>query len=418
MSVSIVVDYDHIIKYNNLLLLENRITPPPQTKLSIGLVLVITKEQYEALQSKPKGHKRIEFINSIQFVNSISVYVYFIYDKYKKLCEIVDIKDQFLSQVVESILYSIPNDIIIFISISLDDKQLDEKVKDCITSDFHDPYISKLSPLGFTFLDNRLCMTRKNDVSEYELRHKAENDIKYILKQFRTEKSSSDNYCILQAKLSKKAIKYLKSVSKIGSTINRDGIITQKEIAGRLVVGVVRDDLVYELDVDRASIVYGEEEQVDLISGLYNFHSHPLEAYDRHKQTIGWPSAQDYLIFFESSLIYDTILHIVASVEGFYVLSLSKLWYNNKNVKKVVKVNNVYKKFILDNYDKCSQKNNTIDWYVNTINGITYEGFQLFQVQYISWNDAETIFTCSYKKNGVNCLARQTTSDIVKKLYV
>ena len=66
-------------------------------------------------------------------------------------------------------------------------------------------------------------------------------------------------------------------------------------------------------------------------------------------------------------------------------------------MKKVVKVNNVYKKFILDNYDKCSQKNNTIDWYVNTINGITYEGFQLFQVQYVSWNDADTIFTFSYK---------------------
>ena len=237
------------------------------------------------------------------------------------------------------------------------------------------------------------------------------NDVKYVLKQFRIYKLSNYNYCILQAKLSKKAIKYLKSVSKIGSTINANGVITQKEIAGRLIIGKVRKDLVYELDVDHTSIMYGEEEQVDLISGLYNFHSHPQEAYDRHNQTIGWPSAQDYVVFFESSLIYDTLIHIVASVEGFYVLSLSKFWFNNKNVSDIQKQ---VKKFIIDNYNKCSQKDNTIDWYISTINGITYEGFQLFQVQYVSWNDADTIFTFSYKKNGVNCIARQSTLDIIK----
>lgn len=410
MSIGIVIDYTNIIKDNKLLLLKKRINPPPNTELDIGLVIVITKEQYEALQNQPKGHKSLEYINTDTFVNSISGYVYFIYDKYKYKCEIIEIKDQIL-QLVESILYSLPNDIFVFVSISLNDKQLSRKIKDFTASGFHDPYISKISPLGFTFTENRLCMTRKNDIIDNELNNSAENDVKYVLKQFRTYNSS--NYCKLQAKLSKKAVKYLKSVSKIGSTINKDGVITQKELAGRLVVGVVRKDLVYELEVDRTSIVYGEEEQVDLVGGLYNFHSHPQEAYDRHKQTVGWPSAQDYIVFFESSLLHDTLLHIVASVEGFYVLSLTKHWCNKKNtyIEKQVK------KFILDNYNKCSQKDNTIAWYVSTINRITYEGFPIFQVQYISWNNSETIFSCSYKKNGVNCLARQSTTDALKKLY-
>ena len=58
MSVSILVDYNNIVKNNNLLLLENRITSPPQTEFSIGLVIVIKKEQYETLKSIPKGYKR------------------------------------------------------------------------------------------------------------------------------------------------------------------------------------------------------------------------------------------------------------------------------------------------------------------------------------------------------------------------
>ena len=412
MSVSILVDYNNIVKNNNLLLLENRIASPPQTEFSIGLVIVIKKEQYETLKSIPKGYKRIKYMNSIPFVSSISGYEYFTYDKNKKICEVFDIKDKILPRVIESILFSLPNDITVFVNISLDDKQLDRKISVCITSGFYDPYISKVCPLGFTFPENRLYMIRKNDIIGNESINSVKNDVKYVLKQFRIYKLSNYNYCILKAKLSKKAIKYLKSASKIGSTINANGVITQKEIAGRLVVGKVRNDLVYELDVDRTSIMYGEEEQVDLISGLYNFHSHPQEAYDRHNQTIGWPSAQDYVVFFESSLIYDTLIHIVASVEGFYVLSLSKFWFNNKNVSDIQKQ---VKKFILDNYNKCSQKDNTIDWYVSTINGITYEGFQLFQVQYVSWNDADTIFTFSYKKNGVNCIARQSTLDIIKK---
>ena len=93
MSVSILVDYNNIVKNNNLLLLENRIASPPQTEFSIGLVIVIKKEQYETLKSIPKGYKRIKYMNSIPFVSNISGYEYFTYDKNKKICEVFDIKD-------------------------------------------------------------------------------------------------------------------------------------------------------------------------------------------------------------------------------------------------------------------------------------------------------------------------------------
>lgn len=404
---SLLIDFDNIVKPNKLALLESHIQPIPETKFSLGLVLVISQEQYAALEAIPKGEGRVQYINSAPFVNSIFGHTYLIYDKKKKVCEIMGMKGAVLAKVLESVLRNIPNDVTLWVGIVLDDPYLDLLVKDYTSVGFHDPYVCKASPLGFAFAGYGLCMLRQNDVVD----NNAANDVKYVLTQFMAEQKG---YCTLSARLSDNAINYLQQVAKMGSTHNSSGEITQKELAGRLVAGKIEPDLTYHLDVDRNSIVSGQEEGVDIVGGLYNFHSHPQEAYDRNNVKLGWPSAQDYVGFLGSSMVHDTILHIVMSLEGFYVLSLSAHWANNKQ-----KLDRNVATFILEKYDICYEKNqdHTPTWYVRTINGIPYEGFPLFLVQFFPWHDGRATFIVPYRKNGVNCFARQTTIEKYERLY-
>lgn len=402
---SLLIDFDNIIKSSKLSLLETRIKPIPETKFSLGLVLVVPQDDITALETIPKGKERVQYLNSFNFVKNISGYSYLIYDKKKKVCEIIGMKGSILPKVMESVLSSIPNDVTLWIGVSLDDPNLHLLIHDYVISGFHDPYICTTSPLGFTFNDYSLCMLRQNDIID----NNAINDIKYVLSQFLTER---EGHCTLTAKLSNTSIKYMQQLSKIGSTLNKDGVITQKEIAGKMITGQISKDLVHDLEVDRNSIVSGEEEGVEVIGGLYNFHSHPLEAYKRHNVKLGWPSAQDYIGFLSSCIKFDTILHIVVSIEGFYVISLSNYWVNKKD-----KLDNSVITFVSEKYDIGYKKGQTSIWYVHTVNKIAYEGYPVFLVQYFPWYKANDTFIIPYHKNGVNCFARQSTTEKFNYLY-
>lgn len=404
---SLLIDFDNIIKPNNLALLKSAIQPIPETIYSLGLVLTLGQKQYNALEAIPKGNGRVQYLNSEQFVNSITGYAYLIYDKKKKVCEIMCIKGPVLSQAINNALSSIPNNVTLWVGIALDNPNMDSLIQEYIKLGFHDPYICKSSPLGYVFGSYGLCMLKQNDIVD---NNNAMNDIKYIFTQFMSEQQG---HCILRARLSEKAIQYLQQVSKIGSTINKDGFITQKELAGRLLAGIIDSDLTYHLEVDRSSIVSGEEEGVEIIGGLYNFHSHPREAYDRNNVQLGWPSAQDYIGFMASSLKYDTILHLVVSLEGFYVISLSNYWINKKE-----KLDKNVATFILEKYNLLYEKGRTTTWYLRTVNGISYEGFPIFLVQFFPWYDSNASFIVPFRKNGVNCFARQNTLEKYEQLYI
>ena len=404
--IPLLIDFENIVKPNlNILYsLENHIKPIPNTRFTLGLVLIISEEQFNIINSIPKGNGRVEYLNKKQFIDSIFGYVYLNYNKKKKICEIIGKVDNILPQVLESVLKSIPNNVTLWIGISLDSPQLNFLIHKYIESGFHDPYICNSSPLGFKFKRYGLCMLRQNNIINNNF---AVNDVKYVLSQFSLNKD-----CNLHLKLSDKTIEYLSKVSKIGSTINSNGIITQKEIAGQLLVGTIDNDLIHYLDVDRESIVHGDEEGVKIIGGLYNFHSHPQEAYDRHNVKIGWPSSQDYLGFLGSTIKNDTILHIVSTLEGIYVISLSEYWSTNR--KKID--DNIFN-FILTNYDLDDKKDQSVFWYVEKVNNIKYHNFPLFLVQFFTWYNSNKVFSIPYNKDGLNCFARQSTKEKFKYLY-
>jgi hypothetical protein len=113
-----------------------------------------------------------------------------------------------------------------------------------------------------------------------------------------------------------------------------------------------------------------------------------------------------------SSVEYNTILHIVATLEGFYVISLHSECPENKEMNKKM-VSFILKKYALG-YTK--GKSQTPESYIKYVNNIKYEGHPIFLVQYINWSNSQSFFIVPYYRTGVNCFARQSTTDHINRL--
>lgn len=396
---SILIDYKNIINPNNLTLLLKYTKHTPITNYHLGLILHLNDTEYKNLESIPRGKEKILYINTPEFINGILGFTYLVYDKKRKICELVINEDNMLNNVIDTTMKNLPNDIILWVSISLQDKDFLIKTRKYMMENFNNPYISNKSPLGFIFNSNRICLTRNNDILE----KLTNEEIKNTINQFKTNFNLK---CSLKCSLTTKTLNYLKKLCHIGSTVNKDGGITQKEIAGSFFISKTSSNLTHYLEVDRKSIVTGSEEGVELSGSLYNFHSHPIEAYNKYKVKLGWPSAQDYIGFLASNINYDTILHIVSSLEGYYIISLSEYWVDKKD-----KLGDNILKFISVNYDFKYKKNETVEWYIQQVNRIKFNNlYPLFLVQFFEWNKKST-FILSFSKKDGNCFVQQSIYD-------
>ncbi len=386
-------------------LLNAKIMPFPESNHTTGVILSLTKAEFDSLENIPLGESRVKYMNTSRFVESIRGYAYIIYDKHKKVCEITGINGSILPQIMDSLLTYIPNDVTLWVGIDTTDSMLNILIKEYCRAGFHDPHICKSSPLGYQFKDYGLCLIKENNTYPSN----SINDVKCVMKEFSNVIKS---HCTLKARLSTDTINFLSKLCKSGSTLNKDGNITQKELAGKLVVDNTDNKGTQILKVDKKSIITGDEEGVNVVKGLYNFHSHPYEAYKRHKVELAWPSCQDYIGFLLSSSLYDTILHLVICIEGFYVISLTDYWINKKD-----DVSSEIEKFILENYDQCYKTGETPQGYVKKMNRISYNGFPIFKVQFIKWSKSNDTFSVCYRKKGVNCFTSEKTLDKYNELY-
>lgn len=395
-KASLLVDFNNIIKPNNLNNLIAKIQPLPETtKYHIGLVLIIPKYQLQLLEKIPVGYGRVQYINSVEFVNSIEGVAYLIYNKRKKICEITGMSRYIIKKVLESILLYIPNDVTLWVNININHDNLTEIIDNYANAGFRNPYISIKSPLGSALGYYGLCMVRKNSPEKIEKAENTLNDVTYVLEQFINREEQN---CKLKVKLGKDTVAYLKQLSRTGSTLNHNGSVSQKEIAGSFILSNANDNLVYTIDVDKTSIIAGSEEGVPVMQSQYNFHTHPKEAYDRHNVKIGWPSSQDYLGYLGAVAQFGTIFHTVISLEGIYIISLHDYW-----VDKLDKLDDSVVSYIKKNYNIAYTDGKNIKWYLRTINNLSYGDWPLFLIQYFSWENATRPFMVSYIRDGLNC---------------
>ena len=97
------------------------------------------------------------------------------------------------------------------------------------------------------------------------------------------------------------------------------------EIAGALKIRSKKDNNgVYVVNADYSSA--GSLQDSDTESSLITFHTHQVKAYTNHGVVVGWPSSQDYISFLEMVAESQALYHLIFTVEGIYVLSVSSEW--------------------------------------------------------------------------------------------
>ena len=169
-----------------------------------------------------------------------------------------------------------------------------------------------------------------------------------------------------------------------------------------MIVGEIKEDLIHVLEVNKGSIIKGEEEGVDVVKSLYNFHSHPREAYQKNNVKLAWPSAQDYIGFLLSSFEDDAICHFIIAIEGIYIISINNHWVSRK-----MQLDKDAGEFILDNYNFCYKPGNTPQWYVGKVNSIDYQGYPIFDVKFLPWDKSSQPFKARFTKLEDTCFTEE-----------
>lgn len=341
-----------------------------------GVALVVPDDAQKRLNALAKGMKRLEYINNSDFVKGIVSVCYFDYNKKEQICVIKKLEDKHAKLVVEQLEKDLPDDTDIVFPI----KQIKE-AKNLINIGFTSPHKC----------DDNICLV-KND-EDPQPRDVVLSELDYLLSQKKP-------ICDLSFFLKPKAARYLRSLLTGKKTRN-------VELSGLLKAEQVRrknGKMVYELDVDKSSMSSGEKEEVDGVKALFNFHTHPIEAYKRNDVKYAWPSAQDYLAYLYMAVEEKTVFHCVIALEGLYVLSLKS--HNapsdyTKRVRKTYKVDD----------DRHPNE------YIKYIHGLPNN---IFYLQYFPWNDVDKnqIVHVSFMRDDdtKNCFVNDKALEVSEKM--
>lgn len=221
-----------------------------------------------------------------------------------------------------------------------------------------------------------------------------DNIYDYNLKNFKVVLPSRTPNCILNLRFSEETIKYLKTMPVSGTTLNKNGTLSQKEISGEFFINKMKNSKLYNVHINHKNLKNGEEQETEILHSSYNFHLHPKEAYVDNKVLLGWPSSQDYSTFLLSTFFYGTVFHVVVALEGVYIVCL-----NNQQLT----LEKDLKDFIEDKYniDQGRKKDNYT--YLKRVNNIKYKKHPIFIVQFLNWKSIDKTFSVYFKKDEGEC---------------
>lgn len=244
------------------------------------------------------------------------------------------------------------------------------------------------------------------DDEEYDSVMKSVNFCKksYI----RTTKQS----CRIHIILDEKAIEYLHNYAKVFKFDAGDGKKEQREVSGVfLLYETTPNTFIVKIDEKNANL--GGAEQTSSTDALSTFHTHPIEAYRKHKVCMAWPSIDDYTTFLSIYANGYGMFHILGSIEGVYIITISdklmkegrekvraNMDYYEKEIDK--KYHKNYPLCNIDDADKNPDKKlwkKKIDQYLKWMNSLKY-----FYVQFRFWEDARDPIPIHYKDINNNCM--------------
>ena len=218
-------------------------------------------------------------------------------------------------------------------------------------------------------------------------------DVEFVLENYPKRSKS----CRIQIVLDQETIHRLKQYS------TQDDLFGHREITGGLSLTFLSKNM-FKVSIDDKKTKVGEAEHADMVETILSFHSHPLSAYQKYKVCAAFPSADDYITTIYLYLTRHNMFHILASIEGIYIITINeKIFKNKKDIPDYEDY--IIKHYSID-YPVCSlDRDNKKFWkkyiksYLKKVNRYKY-----FYVQFIFWEDASNPIDISYQKIKNTCI--------------
>lgn len=328
------------------------------------LFIVMHTSVFENLEEKTVGDEKLEFIDSTYFLKKIIYYNFIHYKDNQLFLKTYDKK--YLKLFLEAVHLFFEEQLTI----------VAEYDKDLIKYGFKNPELCGV---------NDICILKTN-VFEIPNPDTVETQALYISQQ------KDNDYCEIVLKLTGETIDFLKHICRAGVT-KRGGKRSQKEFFGKLHITESKTkagDIIHLLEIDKNTLQSGGDDEIDGSGSLYNFHSHPFQAYLKYKVKYGVPSITDYISMHKLVKYYNCVVHFVSSLEGLYAISINP----DNNMIRVKEDKDIIK-FI---QEKMSYPNAAyeLEDYIDFINK---KG--LFNLQLIKWDDfGKTQLKIKFLKSG------------------
>ena len=214
-----------------------------------------------------------------------------------------------------------------------------------------------------------VCLVKKNSLFK-------ENDSKSVKVEYDFLVSQKDKeYCEINIRFDKETEDFLKKIANAGVTV-KDNVRSQKEFFGHFKILKTEkrgNSITSILKVDKTSIIAGDTENISAQASIYNFHSHPFEAYLKYRVNYAPPSSQDYKSIFILATQHNTIAHFVASVEGLYVVSVNPEKYG-------INPNDIIRRQDYDDVDTFEE----LEKYIEKVNS-----YEIFNLRLLEWDSDE-----------------------------
>jgi len=307
------------------------------------------------------------------------------------------------------------------IEIDIDTPDLEKKCKELFDKGYGHPIVTTKVNNKKNNKDNNntpKIVFKKIDKSCTDIESQKQMLMLTMRNVLRAVKANKAN-CSIEIQLSKKAIDYLYNQTRFVK-FQFGTHMEQREISGQFSIKSSKNELVFVLDVDEASVQRGDKESAAYIEAFGTFHTHPYDAYKKYDVCIAWPSADDYISFLYMYGLCCSGFHMVSTLEGIYLISLKKYIPPQKVMKEFEK----YKDRVeyhhgvdypeTDNYcniEKGKINRKKINNYVKKINK---KG--MFNLVFIPWEECKNQIKLKYAAVDNNCLLSNEQGQISRTI--
>ena len=279
----------------------------------------------------------------------------------------------------------------IFFAVPIKDPDFEAKLYQVIKYGFCNPGI----PTGGV---PEFVISTTNEKSHKSFMHNVHiKNVKSVLEDFYNWNNRKNIPCSISVQVEestkKKLSNWVHSGKKSGDHYQEySGVFSVKDIYYR------NKSSVYVLSFNKEYMMTGDNNSVDGVDKCFTFHTHPLGEYKKIQVEYAWPSKSDIHTVYQIITNGDGVLHILASLEGLYYISINPSWANRIS-ELVEKCDECLKIYEIPYPSNRKDAIATPEEYVKKVN--TPEA--PFRIQFRAWEDDSPVVVSStrYIENDI-----------------